>query len=112
MVAIAFIPNPNNYPYINHKDENKENNFVDNLEWCTNSYNQKYGNCPQKIAEKLSKKVFQYSKDGELLRIWNSTMECKRNGFHQGEVAKCCRNEAKSHKGYIWSYTEIKKEQG
>lgn len=51
LVADAFIPNPNGYKEINHKDENKENNIVDNLEWCNHKYNMNYG----KIKEKISK---------------------------------------------------------
>ncbi|MCL1882387.1 MAG: NUMOD4 motif-containing HNH endonuclease [Defluviitaleaceae bacterium] len=43
LVALAFIPNPHNYPVTNHKDENKLNNHIDNLEWCTYSYNNSYG---------------------------------------------------------------------
>lgn len=49
LVAMAFIPNPNNYDYINHKDENPSNNNIDNLEWCTASYNCNYGNHNQKM---------------------------------------------------------------
>lgn len=57
LVAQAFIPNPNNYPVVNHKDENPSNNTVWNLEWCTQEYNINYGNCKQKIKEAKSDNV-------------------------------------------------------
>ena len=112
LVATAFISNPNNLPTVNHIDENKENNVADNLEWMNLSQQQRHGTCQQRRAEKLtngvlSKQVYQYDKQGTLVAIWQSTNECGRNGFNQGNVAACCRGEAKSHKGYIWSYTPL-----
>ena len=53
---------------------------------------------------KTSKKVLQFTLDGEFIREWESTMECGRNGFSQGNVAACCRGERKSHKGFKWCY--------
>ena len=114
LVSKAFIENPNNYSFVNHKDENKQNNVVTNLEWCTHKYNCNYGTRNKRMCEKLinrndeSKLVYQYSKYGVLISVFNSTNEAKRQGFNQGHVASCCRGERKSHKGYIWSYKPIK----
>lgn len=100
LVASVFIPNPNNYPIVNHKDENKTNNHVDNLEWCTAQHNLTYGN----LTQKKSKVVYQYDKNLNLVHIWNSTMDAQRNGFHNTGVSKCCAGKLKTYKGYIWSY--------
>ncbi len=107
LVAEAFIPNPNGYQTVNHKDENPENNKVENLEWCTQAYNNTYGGRTAKMAETQSKKVYQYTLDGELIKVWNSTKECGRNGFCQSWVAACCRSERKTHKGFKWSYKPL-----
>ena len=100
LVAEAFLPNPNDLPQINHKDENPQNNNVDNLEWCSAQYNTNYGT----RTEKCSKPVLQYTLDGEFVREWESTAECGRNGYDQGHVAACCKGKRKSHHKFIWKY--------
>ena len=63
LVALTFIPNPNNYPVVNHKDENTHNSCVDNLEWCTQKYNNNYGNHNKKMSEShMGAKNLMYSK--------------------------------------------------
>lgn len=99
LVARAFIDNPNNYPIINHKDENPSNNRADNLEWCTYKYNNEYGTaqkraCNTRIKNKICKKVFAYSLDGVLLNTFNSINDAAR--FYNTDAANigaCCNNK-------------------
>ena len=107
LVAEAFLPNPDNLPLINHKDEDKSNNIVSNLEWCDVKYNTNYGTRNKRIGKsntngKRSKPVLQYTLDGKFVREWESYRECKRNGFNH--VSECCRGKRKSCGGYIWRY--------
>jgi hypothetical protein len=105
-VADAFIPNPEEYLTVNHKDENPYNNSVDNLEWCTQKYNNNYGNRKKKISKEKSKKVAQIGLDGSIVKIWNSTGATKIQGFNQGSVSACARGKLSKHKGYKWKYVE------
>ena len=123
IVAETFLENPENLPEVNHKDEDKTNNFVflnedgsvdkekSNLEWKNHRDNCNHGTRNERSAKtrtngKLSKRVLQFTLDGEFVREWESTMECGRNGFNHGAVAACCRGEKPQYKGFIWKYKE------
>lgn len=107
LVAEAFLENPNNLPCVNHKDENKRNNCVDNLEWCSNKYNLNYGTCRERRGEKLRKPINQYDLDGNFIKTWNSGTEInKKLGFSHGNICGCCRGKQKTAYGFKWRYAE------
>lgn len=102
LVAQAFISNPNNWSQINHIDEDKTNNKVDNLEFCTAEYNINYGT----RTERTQKPILQFSKEGEFIRKWDSIVDIERElGFNHSAITKCCKGKLyKSVGGYKWHY--------
>lgn len=122
LVCIAFIPNYNGYKYVNHKDESRVNNNVNNLEWCTQKYNCNYGNRNKKIGEKssqrkhtketkekisvaLSKAILQYDLKGNFIKEWrNGYMAQKVLNISYSNINECCNNKRKTAGGYIWRF--------
>ena len=105
LVAEAFIPNPNNLPQVNHIDENKKNNSVNNLEWCTPKYNTNYGSRIERFSESRKKKVLQFDLDGNFIKEWKSAVDIeKETGLEQNNIRSCCRKEQGKAYGYIWRY--------
>ena len=103
LVAITFIPNPNNYKYVNHKDENPRNNKVDNLEWCTMQYNNVYGNRIAKSVKKQSIKINQYDLNNCFIKTWNSMNDAIRY-YNNRHILDVCKEKRKTASGYIWKY--------
>ena len=107
LVASLFISNPNNLPCVNHKDENPSNNNVENLEWCTYSYNLKYGSkikreLDTKIKNKTSnapKEVIQFDLTGNIINVFKSANEASKIlNIPNTHIIDCCNKTVKYYK--------------
>lgn len=122
LIALTFIENPEGYPIVNHKNHNKHDNRVENLEWTTYSYNSKHsyfdGNrdngtkewvkqVQPKAAEASKTKVRQYDLDGNLLAVFSSQREAaEKTGTCRSSITRCCTGKRKTAGGYKWNYLE------
>lgn len=117
LVAEHFIENIDNLPCVNHKDGNKTNNNVENLEWCTSSYNNKEAyrlglkrslkGKNNKYSKTLMKKVSQYDLQGNYIRKWNCINDIEKElGIYHANIVKCCKEQRHKAGGYIWKYAD------
>lgn len=121
LVAMAFIPNPLSLPQVNHKDENKRNNTVGNLEWCDNKYNAKYSAAlhPERAKNRtysntrkgttykrrLTTPIYQCKMDGEIVKKWENSREIfVKTGMSDWSISECCRGNRKKAYGFKWRF--------
>lgn len=103
LVADAFVHNPNNLTDVNHKDENKENNCADNLEWCDCNYNINYGTHNKRISLTKGCTVKAFDKNGQLEMEFHSMCEAERKtGISQQSISRCVNGKYKTAGGYVW----------
>ena len=107
LVAMAFIPNPNNYPFIDHIDRNGLNNSASNLRWCTQEMNMRNENT-KKIHVSALQKTFSKPvvmlKGNLFIRSYKSMSDAEKDGFRVSLISSVCTGKNKTHKGYKWMY--------
>lgn len=108
LVAEAFIPNPNNYPQINHINEDKTDNSVTNLEWCDCKYNVNYGTHNQRMFDNMPKHcVVKYDLEGNYIAEYQSIkMAARENNISSSNIGQCCNGKRKTAGKCIWKYKE------
>lgn len=112
LVALAFLLNPDNLKEINHKNEDKKDNCINNLEWCTHKYNSNYKTRNQRMIETKNKNgslgekpIIQYTKKGVEVGRYSGINEASRQtGIPFSNICKCCKGKLKSCGGFVWKY--------
>lgn len=105
LVALHFLSNLDGFPIVNHIDQVRDNNHVDNLEWCTYAHNLLHKGAHRRSREKIKKKVFQYSLDGEFVRAWSSATDCAREmEIERSGISHVCNGHRLHHAGFVWKF--------
>lgn len=103
LVAFAYIPNPQNYTCINHKNGDKKDNRVENLEWCNHTMNliHAYRNGLNKNERPVERLL-----NDKVMASYRSAKEAEKDGFQCRLIAKCCKGKRKHHGGFEWRYAD------
>lgn len=109
IVASAWVEGYQDGYEVNHKDENRQNDSIDNLEWCSHLYNMRYGTRKRRavasIIAKQGRKVIAKSKEGVIVGVFDTVSDaCKKYNCTSGNIAKCCSGKIKSLVGLKWEY--------
>lgn len=104
LVAKAFLDNPDNLPEVNHKDENKANNAVSNLEWCTSRYNVMYGTRNERISKANKRPIYMVSGSGHRYFFESVKKAAKLLGLNRDCVSKCLHGKQEQHHGFTFEW--------